>query len=823
MPQHIFEPIHPNPYIAGNPIRTREMFFGRVDEFRFIARALEGGRKTALIVLFGERRSGKSSILYQILNGELGEAFLPIFVDMQIMAGITSDAEFFGRMIADACATLNKNGLSSEFYLSLLKETTSTNVFRKLLQDIKARFPQRAVLLLIDEYEILEAKIDEGCLSRNVLVFFAGLLETDLVSFVFTGSKSLEARDRMLWGEELFRKAMARKISFLTEDDTARLITQPLQNKVTFAPEVIKQIYVLAAGQPFYTQMICQNLVYHLNEVEKYLVESEDLQTVVDGVIENPPPQLLFNWSEHMPGRKLALALLAEFSEAPETFLSARDLCRGIKRHKLPLTLDINFLNTELASLFEDEYVLQRGRKHGFRLDLYRRWVRHDHSIWQVKKEIGAEELEKITGQSHIKKEKQKTVLRRLEHALAAVLLLLAIWAVRELFFERHKRVLTWANGKPYSVTVDDEPKGTATTFEYPLKLLKGERVIKATLLATSEVLIDTVEIKKDDQPVKFQFTEIPVFIITDAADIAIKLDGVKAELRAESSPDSGKHIFSATVGEHELFAYTDDDSLARKIMVQENMAPIYLDFDRVVMLTLQANSPFTCIFVEDGSSGRKDSLDSSGATSIAKRGVKKGAYRFAFANHRTGEPVVLSCRIGNDTTVAVQFDPNWKPPKPKPKPKREHEKPAATHLLKIRTDPSGAKVILNNGEITDTTFFAQNLEEKAYRIFLEKPGYDPVDTNIVLTGEATIVKNLNRQYGYLKILVNDQNGELVSDANVYVNGEFKLKTPSDQELHLPVDTYAIKIERKGLVTKDTSCVIAKNVHLQFHVILRRE
>jgi archaellum component FlaF (FlaF/FlaG flagellin family) len=105
----------------------------------------------------------------------------------------------------------------------------------------------------------------------------------------------------------------------------------------------------------------------------------------------------------------------------------------------------------------------------------------------------------------------------------------------------------------------------------------------------------------------------------------------------------------------------------------------------------------------------------------------------------------------------------------------------------------------------------------------LEKPGYDPVDTNIVLTGEATIVKNLNRQYGYLKILVNDQNGELVSDANVYVNGEFKLKTPSDQELHLPVDTYAIKIERKGLVTKDTSCVIAKNVHLQFHVILRRE
>jgi hypothetical protein len=114
MPQGSFQPISPNPFIVGNPIRSREMFFGRLDEFRFIERTLEGGRKTALIVLFGERRSGKSSILYQILNGQLGEAFLPIFLDMQIMAGIASEAEFFGRIIADTANILGKNGLALE-------------------------------------------------------------------------------------------------------------------------------------------------------------------------------------------------------------------------------------------------------------------------------------------------------------------------------------------------------------------------------------------------------------------------------------------------------------------------------------------------------------------------------------------------------------------------------------------------------------------------------------------------------------------------------------------------------------------------------------
>jgi len=43
-------------------------------------------------VFCGERRSGKTSILFQILNGCLGERFLPVLVDMQILAGIRDDS-----------------------------------------------------------------------------------------------------------------------------------------------------------------------------------------------------------------------------------------------------------------------------------------------------------------------------------------------------------------------------------------------------------------------------------------------------------------------------------------------------------------------------------------------------------------------------------------------------------------------------------------------------------------------------------------------------------------------------------------------------------
>ena len=69
-----YVPIEPNPYLVGNPIRTEQMFYGREDDFRYVRTKLEGVSQGVVIVFCGERRAGKSSILYQVLNGRLGRA-----------------------------------------------------------------------------------------------------------------------------------------------------------------------------------------------------------------------------------------------------------------------------------------------------------------------------------------------------------------------------------------------------------------------------------------------------------------------------------------------------------------------------------------------------------------------------------------------------------------------------------------------------------------------------------------------------------------------------------------------------------------------------
>jgi len=834
MPSDSFQTIYPNPYIAGNPIRNKEMFFGRVDEFRFIERVLEGG-KAALIVLYGERRSGKSSILYQILNGELGGAFLPIFIDMQIMAGIANDAEFFGRIIADTCKAVGQNDFSSDSFVRSFESTNSTEVFRTFLEKLKTRLPDRALLLLIDEYEILEAKILEGSLSPHVLTFFAGLLETEQVSFVFTGSKNLEARDKTLWGGELLQKATSHKISFLSEEDCGRLVTQPLKNRVIFTPEALKEIYTLTAGQPFYTQVICQNLVYHLNEVKKLHIESADVQAVVDGIIDNPPPQMLFNWSEHTPERKLTLSLLAEFSERSGVYLSTGDLCRGIARNKLDLAQDKNFFNTELDPLLHDEYVLHKERRYSFRVDLYRRWVRHDHSIWQVKKEIGARELARITKQARLKEAKRKWRFTILERSVAIILLVAVIVLSTLLYLGWKKQVIVKANAGPFKLMVDDRSYGTnkgkedSTKFE--IKASKGKRVFTAMLLAdTTERYSKIKDIVQDNDVVEFQFAEYPVTIITNAESFAAELGGLKVETKGR--PEAWKYTFDDVgVGKYTLRVKNLDPAEEKTEIIEVNkkaaVDTIAVHFDQIVTLTFNANARFMYGYEWSDLKGLgKNSVpfQLADSTIVTKLGNKKGRYQFTFKNLLTGEDLRLkSTPITSDTTIPVKFKSQPAPVQKRTVDVKKTPLEVATHLLKVFTDPPGATVFLNGVE-SDTTPFVRNLpRDSSYSIELKKHGYDPVQFEIALTANTPPINRvLQRQYGSLLVKVKDQRGNTVPDAEVFLNDEKLGKTPMRTQTW-PVGQYQIKVKRSGYVTVEQSHEIKKDEFKEVPITLQKK
>lgn len=70
-----------NPYIAGSPVTGTEMFYGREDVFTFIRRNLIGQHRDTPVVLYGQRRTGKTSVLYQ-LHRHLDASYRCVFIDL---------------------------------------------------------------------------------------------------------------------------------------------------------------------------------------------------------------------------------------------------------------------------------------------------------------------------------------------------------------------------------------------------------------------------------------------------------------------------------------------------------------------------------------------------------------------------------------------------------------------------------------------------------------------------------------------------------------------------------------------------------------------
>jgi hypothetical protein len=379
------------------------MFYGREDDFRYVRTKLEGASQGVIIVFCGERRVGKSSILYQVHNGRLGERFIPVFVDMQEMV-IATDSEFFARVsrqIAEAASRAGVNEAATAVSAPGAREAKSLlsvpsfdgrnpyPVFLDFLDEALSAIGQRTLLILVDEYELMESKVDEGKLSSELFTFLAGLMDNkERLSLIFTGSRRLEERDRKYW-RELLRRSLFRKVGFLSEKDTYRLVTEPVAERVVYGRGAVDMIYRLTAGQPFYTQVLCQNTVDYLNEHERNWMTVADLQHVIADIVDNPLPQMIYTWDVLSDDEKLALSLLAEVLKDGASYATARELRSSVRMNEYPVNLSENTIRLTLEEMFRRE-LLDKDATDGFRfkIDLFRLWIRRSHSIWQVVKEV---------------------------------------------------------------------------------------------------------------------------------------------------------------------------------------------------------------------------------------------------------------------------------------------------------------------------------------------------------------------------------------------------------------------------------------------------
>ena len=158
-----------NPYIAGAPVTEQRMFFGREDIFQWIENSIAGQFADHILVVHGQRRVGKTSVLKQLGN-RLPKRFIPVFFDLQGRTHTTLD--HFLWWLARETVRVLKQDRDIEVTPPEKQAFSNDPEFfeNQFLTSVRSALGKNTLLLTFDEFDNLEESEVKEELARPLVL-----------------------------------------------------------------------------------------------------------------------------------------------------------------------------------------------------------------------------------------------------------------------------------------------------------------------------------------------------------------------------------------------------------------------------------------------------------------------------------------------------------------------------------------------------------------------------------------------------------------------------------------------------------------------------
>jgi tetratricopeptide (TPR) repeat protein/photosystem II stability/assembly factor-like uncharacterized protein len=368
-----------NPYIAGAPVVESRMFFGREDIFEWIEKSLAGQYADHILVVHGQRRVGKTSVLKQLGN-RLPKKYIPVFFDLQGRTHTTLDR--FLWWLAREIARVLKQEQGIDIPLPEKESFASDPDFfeNHFLPELLPLLKGGVMLLTFDEFDNLEEEEIKEALARPLVDYLRRVMGTQGLNFIYSiGSSGRKLENMQATYTEFFKTALYRKISFLSKDQTAKLITTPVKGILEFEKGAIDLIFQIAFGHPYFTQLICHELFALHQQTGRKKIREEDVDSILDDVVERGTVNLKFVWDEASDLEKWTLAGLSHL-EGKTNLPNLLDFL-----HKQRVRFIDPDLNSALLHLREKDVLTQDNH---FVIQLLQMWLVKNRPLEQVRDEL---------------------------------------------------------------------------------------------------------------------------------------------------------------------------------------------------------------------------------------------------------------------------------------------------------------------------------------------------------------------------------------------------------------------------------------------------
>jgi AAA+ ATPase superfamily predicted ATPase len=253
------------------------MFFGRAALIERVVNYLSTGNMGQCFVLYGQKRSGKSSVLKQV-EKRLGKSVL--FAPMS--AGTFSPGNLWGsfarlflqelrfRLEDAGCDALENWPSRSEADVSPLE------TIREVVREVTKRGYR--TVIAIDEFTYIyeNAHSDMETFMRG----WKALVEARSFNALLVGQDTMP-RFKQAFPNE-FGFTHDEPLTYLNEEEAAALASRPilLDGMSRYRGQALQRLFELTAGSPFFLQITCDRLVRHLNSRKAAFVTEADIEQV---------------------------------------------------------------------------------------------------------------------------------------------------------------------------------------------------------------------------------------------------------------------------------------------------------------------------------------------------------------------------------------------------------------------------------------------------------------------------------------------------------------------------------------------------------------